>query len=46
VPEFHGSLDTGYLKGLGALDGRMLILVEVEGLITSEGMGLVAASVQ
>src|SRR5262245_16929994 len=46
APEFHASLDTGYLLGLGALDGRMLILVDIEMLMTSEAMGLCATAVQ
>jgi purine-binding chemotaxis protein CheW len=41
APEFHSSMDTEYLTGLGALDGRMLILVEIEKLMTSETMALV-----
>ena len=41
APEFHASMDTGYLLGLGALDGRMLILIEIEKLMTSETMALV-----
>src|SRR6185436_7945041 len=41
APEFHASMDTDYLVGLGALEGRMLILVEIEKLMTSETMALV-----
>jgi len=41
APEFHASMNTEYLTGLGALDGRMLILVEIEKLMTSEQMALV-----
>src|SRR5262245_23572142 len=41
APEFHSSMNTEYLTGLGALDGRMLILVEIEKLMTSETMALV-----
>ena len=41
APEFHASMNTEYLTGLGALDGRMLILVEIEKLMSSETMALV-----
>jgi len=41
APEFHAAMDTEYLLGLGALEGRMLILVEIEKLMTSEAMALV-----
>jgi purine-binding chemotaxis protein CheW len=34
-------MDTEYLKGLGALDGRMLILVDIEQMMTSAEMALV-----
>src|SRR5262245_53732674 len=44
APEFHSSMDTSYLMGLGALDGRMLILVEIEKLMTSEAMSLLQTS--
>ena len=33
APEFGASLDTCYLQGLGTVDGRMLILVDIEKLI-------------
>jgi len=41
APEFGASLDTRYLKGLGTVDERMLILVDIEKLITSREMELV-----
>jgi purine-binding chemotaxis protein CheW len=34
-------LDTDYLIGLGTLDERMLILVDIDRLMSSEEMGLV-----
>jgi purine-binding chemotaxis protein CheW len=34
-------LDTDYLIGLGTLDERMLILVDIDKLMTSAEMGLV-----
>jgi purine-binding chemotaxis protein CheW len=35
-------LDTDYLIGLGTLDERMLIPVDIENLISSSDMGLIA----
>ena len=36
APEFGGALDTRYLTGLGTLNGEMLILVDIEKLISSD----------
>jgi purine-binding chemotaxis protein CheW len=41
APEMGAALDTEYLIGLGTLDERMLILVDLERLMTSDDMGLV-----
>ncbi len=41
APEFSAALDTQYVTGLGAIDDRMLILVDIEKLIGSRDMGLV-----
>ena len=41
APEFGATLDTRYLQGLGTVDERMLILVDIEKLITSREMELV-----
>lgn len=40
VPEMVSSIDTKYLVGLGTVDGRMLILVDIERLMTSHEMQL------
>lgn len=40
-PEFGTLLDTQYIKGLGVIDERMLILINIEHLMTSEEMALV-----
>ena len=40
APEFGASLDTRYLQGLGTVDERMLILVDIEKLMTSRDMEL------
>ena len=44
APEFGAGLDTKYLQGLGTVDERMLILVDIEKLITSSEMELVEAT--
>jgi purine-binding chemotaxis protein CheW len=44
APEFGATLDTQYLQGLGTVDERMLILVDIEKLITSREMELVEAA--
>ncbi|MGJ7493418.1 chemotaxis protein CheW [Variovorax sp. ZT4R33] len=43
APEMGSALDTDYLIGLGTLDERMLILVDIDRLMSSEEMGLVEA---
>jgi purine-binding chemotaxis protein CheW len=40
APEFGASLDTRYLQGLGTVDERMLILLDIEKLMTSRDMEL------
>lgn len=44
APEFGGSLDTRYIRGLGSVDERMLILIDIEKLVTSGDMALVEAA--
>jgi len=49
APEFSSMLDAGYIKGLGSMKSvvegkeqdRMLILVDIERLMTSADMGLI-----
>jgi purine-binding chemotaxis protein CheW len=41
APEMGSILSTDYLIGLGTLDDRMLILVDIDKLMTSSEMGLV-----
>ncbi len=40
APDFAGHLDTGYVMGLGTIDERMLILTDIEKLMSSHDMGL------
>ena len=44
VPEMGATIDRKFLTGLGTLDERMLILLDIERLMTSAEMGLVAAA--
>ncbi len=41
APEMGAAFDTDYLIGLGTLDDRMLILVDIDKLMSSDEMGLV-----
>jgi purine-binding chemotaxis protein CheW len=42
APEFGSAMDTRFITGIGAVDERMLILLDIEKLMTSADMGLVA----
>ena len=46
VPEFNSAIESGHLLAIGALDQRMLILVDIEKLMTSAAMGLVEPTLQ
>ena len=41
APEMGTALNTDYLLGLGAIEERMLILVDIEKLMSSQEMGLI-----
>ncbi|WP_416885128.1 chemotaxis protein CheW [Marinospirillum sp.] len=43
APEFGAALDTQYIKGLVSMEDRMVIVVDIERLMTSQEMGLVDA---
>lgn len=43
-PDFSSDLDTGYIFGIGTLNERMLILVDIEKLMGSRDMGLIECS--
>lgn len=45
APQLSTSLDTKYITGLGTIDQRMLILVDIEKLMTSRDMELVDEAV-
>ena len=40
-PELGGALDTQYLQGLATVDGQMMILIDIEKLMTSRDMAIV-----
>lgn len=44
VPELVSGIDTRYLVGLGSLEDRMLILVDIAKLMTSQEMALVGGT--
>ncbi|WP_296002385.1 chemotaxis protein CheW [Rugamonas sp.] len=41
APELGTALNTDHIVGLGTLDDRMLILIDIDRLMTSEEMGLI-----
>ncbi|HNA31000.1 MAG TPA: chemotaxis protein CheW [Thiobacillaceae bacterium] len=43
-PEFGSILDTRYILGLGTVDERMIIMVDIEQLMTSQEMALVESA--
>jgi purine-binding chemotaxis protein CheW len=44
APEFGAGLDMRYLQGLGAVDERMIILVDIEKLMNSSEMELIEST--
>ncbi len=44
APEFGVTLSSDFLSGLGSLEDRMLVLVDIDKLLTSEEMALVDRS--
>ncbi|CAG7856977.1 Chemotaxis protein CheW [biofilm metagenome] len=42
APEFGASLDTKYLRGMATVDERMVILVDIERLMSASDMALIA----
>jgi purine-binding chemotaxis protein CheW len=44
-PNFSSTFDVRYITGLGTVDQRMLILVDIEKLMTGSDMGLMDAAV-
>ena len=44
APEFGSVLDTRYILGLGTVEDRMIIIVDIERLMSSQEMSLVEAA--
>jgi purine-binding chemotaxis protein CheW len=44
APDFSSSFDTRYITGLGTVDERMLILVDIERLMSAEDMALMSGA--
>ena len=44
APEMSSSMDTAFITGIGTVADRMLILMDIEGLMASDGMGLLNSS--
>jgi purine-binding chemotaxis protein CheW len=42
APELHGSVDGNFITGIGSIGDRMLILMDIEALMSSADMGLIA----
>jgi purine-binding chemotaxis protein CheW len=45
APEMHTAMDTSFITGIGSANERMLILMDIEGLMSSADMGLINESV-
>jgi purine-binding chemotaxis protein CheW len=41
APEMASAVDASFITGIGSVGERMLILMDIEGLMASEEMGLV-----
>ena len=46
VPEFNSSIESDHILAIGSIDERMLILVDIEKLMSSSDMGLVEQTLQ
>ena len=42
-PELNSSVDASYITGIGSVGDRMLILMDIEGLMSAADMGLISA---
>ena len=41
APEMTTAIDEGYITGIGSINDRMLILMDIESLMASAEMGLI-----
>lgn len=44
APEMNSAVDTSFITGIGSVADRMLVLMDIEGLMASEEMGLIEAA--
>jgi purine-binding chemotaxis protein CheW len=44
APKMGAALEADFLLGIGAVDGRMLLLLDIEGLMSSAELGLIECS--
>ncbi|MBS0392810.1 MAG: chemotaxis protein CheW [Proteobacteria bacterium] len=44
APHFQGQVDASFVRGIAANDGRLLIVVDIESLLSSAEMGLVKSA--
>jgi purine-binding chemotaxis protein CheW len=44
APEMNTAVDTSFITGIGSVSDRMLILMDIEGLMSSADMGLIEAA--
>ena len=44
APEMSSAVDSGFITGIGSVGDRMLILMDIEGLMASAEMGLINAT--
>lgn len=45
APESGSVIDIEYITGLGTIDERMLILIDIEKLMSGSGLGLIERSI-
>ena len=43
APQFQGQVDASFVRGIATVDGRMLIVMDIESLLSGAEMGLVQA---
>ena len=44
APQFQGQVDASFVRGIATVDGRMLIVMDIESLLSGAEMGLVQAA--
>ena len=45
TPQFQSQVDEAFIKGIATVDERMLIVMDIEALLSSADMGLLKAAV-